>query len=298
MSPYQIEVIDDEPHGCPPWVMKIAIFGLLVIMALIVRMAVGLSLAFLHYRSAQDFNSFVTERAVSEEVASSWLPVGEVLADGESWILGEEVGDDLTKLSASTEVTITHGSESLLDVTVKLQALADKEDWKRRKVWVSVPEIETDPRMHAIVQVGVLDVERVLASTGGVPGSIFVDVLLVAGAGEDQFRVVELDQRPPHLDGINLAWPIMRAVFGLMHPSGELPEQGLLHQARSSYSLSWNKDKGDTNGLGLMPLEARTNCTMFSYETKVTQRSLQSGHMSFSLSRSWKESYSWDEKLW
>lgn len=68
-------------------------------------------------------------------------------------------------------------------------------------------------------------------------------VVLVAGEGNDVFRVTELESQPNALPDPDIGFTWLRSALGLMHPMVDLPDKGLMHHVRSKVSLTWEKRK-------------------------------------------------------
>ena len=292
------QAASSQRPGLPRWMVKLVLLAVAVVAILVLRVVIGLGAAYMHYRSTQDFNAFVTERAVPQEEIEAWLPEGVTLAQGEAWTLGETREESVENLGVLVELRITHGDEVLLATTVEVLAEVDTETWDRVGLRIPIPGIEARDGMHAVVQVGLVNVESMLASSETAGGRVIVDAVLAAGPGENVFRIVELDETPESLEGLEPTLPLLKALFGLVHPSGELPDEGILHQTRASVDLTWRKLIGGTQNAGLGPSSTRTNCHEYSYETRISLVEHHNGRQSLSRSQSWIERFTWNDEVW
>lgn len=296
--PYGIKAVDEEPHGCPRWIMRVAVVCIAIFGVIVLRMVVGLGTAYAYYRSAQDFDSFVAERVVASEAIESWLMSGELLSEGQPWAVGDAGAANTSIGAIETSVQVTHGAERLLSTTIRFEGLIDNENGARKAFFAPVPDVETRADMHAVIQVGLLEVQQSLGDEPVHGAELIIETLLVAGEGEDVFRVIEIAELPVSIDEDRLAAQALRFLLGLAHPTGELPEEGLMHQARARYRLSWNKHPSGGGNASPSGGEIRTNCGSYSYETKLELRALTFAGLSITESYSKSQNYSWNEKVW
>ncbi len=293
MSPYGIRVVDDEPHGCPPWIMKVAVTCLILFGVIVVRMVIGLSADYLHYRATADFASFVTEYEVEAATLSETRPAGQLLSSTSPWSAGQAAEDESDSQSVWCEVRIQHGEESLLDAMVKVVASEAPGDGRTRSLSVSLDRARTDARMRAFVQVGVIP-DGDLLEAGG---ELLVDVQLAAGGGEDSFQVVELTSVPP-------VWPddapssLLRGLFGIAHPMSGLPEEGLVYHTRQRVSMKWAGFGENGSRLMSRGSELRLNCHEYSSEVEAIFTAFEGGRQRLREASSWQETYRWNERVW
>ena len=293
MSPYEIRVVDDEPHGCPSWIMKVAVTCLILFGLIVVRMVIGLSVDYLHYRATQDFASFVAQHEVEAATLEAARPAGELLSSTSPWSLGLSPEAEQSSQSVWCEVRIEHGDEQLLDAMVKVQVSETEGDPARRSLRVSLERVGSDPRLHSFIQVGVLP-DGDLLETGG---EFLVDVQLAAGSGEDSFQVVELASIPP-------VWPddspssLLRGFLGLVHPMSELPAEGLVYHTRQRVSLRWRGFSESGGMLMSRSSELRLNCHEYSSAVEAIFTAFEDGRQRQRQATFWQDVYNWNEQVW
>lgn len=293
MTPYGIRAVDDEPHGCPPWIMKVAVVCLILFGVIVVRMVIGLSVDYAYFRATQGFEDFVAENPVAPAALEAELPRGALLAEGSPWELGAAASEEQDSSSVWCEVSIAHGEEPLLEAMVKVIASESAGDPGSRTVQVSLERVTTDPRMRALVQVGVVPRGGLLESGG----DFLVDVRLAAGPGEDSLRVVELDSVPAVWpDEAPSSW--VRALLGVVRPMSELPSEGLIYHTRQRVSLDWSKAAGGRDRLVGQIAELRLNSHEYSSAVEAKFTTFEDGRQRLRQATSWTESYNWNEKAW
>lgn len=292
----------DHPSGSREpglhWVKKLAI-GLGILFGLFVlRTAIGLGSAFVHYRLTQDFESFIAEQAVSDEALEAWLPKGELLASDREWTFGRATLEDPVELVLNETFTIKHGEDLLLEAVINIRATATKDTWAEERYSISASKLHTVEGMRAVVQVGVRNKADLIQEVDGRRGVLFADVVLVAGDGPDEFRVVELMETPPKFEEWLSDISPLRALLGLVHPSGALPEEGWMHQVRSQVTMSWHKTSHGSGSVSFSPAAIRMNCDGYSFETEWGLEQLRDGHSGLQTKSSWSSRYTWNEDVW
>lgn len=269
-------------------------FGVLVGL-FVLRLVVGLGSAYAHYNSTPDFETFVASRPVSQVDLESWLPPGEVLARDTAWSIGVPETEDSQALHATFEVTMEHGAEQLLKASVEVAMVMDPETYASLGYSILCPSIQTRAGLRAIVQVGVIGSERLVGEADASGGSLVVDVVLVAGEGPNEFRVTELEGTPTEIGQQGPGFSLLRSIFGIVHPLGELPDEGLMHQSRSRVSLTWRKVDGGAQSMGYSPVQGRTNCEEYSHKITVSVEE-HDGGLKRTSSRS--IDYKWNDVIW
>jgi hypothetical protein len=293
MAPYGIRAVDDEPHGCPPWIMKVAVVCLILFGVVVVRMVIGLGLAYAYYRSAQNFDAFVTEHPVELAVLDSRVPTGTLLASASPWRLGGLGGGELETASLWCEVDIRHGDEQLLDAMVEVVAAESPGDAESRSLEVSLKRITTDPRLHALIQVGVVENGDLLEAGG----EFVVDVALASGPGDDSLRVVELSAVPPVWED-EPPFSLLRLLFGLMHPVSDHPPEGLIYRTRQRLTLDWSGTINEGTRLEGRTVDLKLNCHDYSSSVDASFSTFANGSRQLHQETNWSESYDWNEQVW
>lgn len=288
----------DDTRRFPRWLVRLATVLAVVVLLGMLRTAVGLGAAFVHFRNTPDFEAFVEERAVPADIVEAWLPSGEVLASDEEWTAGEFDTPESEILMVATDVTIKHGSEVLLQTTVEFELAVDAESWIRRGCRIAVPAVQVRDGMHAVVQVGLGDVESLVEGNEPWQHKVVVDVLLVAGEGKNSFRVIELPESYEQLPGMDFADLALRGLLGLAYSWSELPEEGLVYQVRGSFKRSWFRSSSGSSGPGFLMSELRTNCDEYSYDVEIVQRSAPGKVGGSSSKRNWSLKYAWNDQVW
>ncbi|MCB9914590.1 MAG: hypothetical protein H6828_05505 [Planctomycetes bacterium] len=297
--PYGIQAVDDEPHGCPPWIARVAVVCMLVFAVIVLRMIAGVGLAYAHFKAAPKFADFVAEHPVDEAHALALLPPGEELAEGRAWSVGDVPPDaTIETLVARTQAHVSHGDEVLLDATVEVALEVDAADGARLRATVRPPAIATRAGMRALVQVGLVGDEHLLASPTTGATQVVVDALVVAGEGPDLVRVVRLDAPPPALVEPERGLGLLRAALGLVYPRGELPEEGYVQHLRAECSLTWARTANGHQGLSVGESEYTTNCIEYSYESRVTQEDGRDELVATTHTSAWSRTFRWNESVW
>jgi hypothetical protein len=239
----------------------------------------------------------VTEHPVSQETLEAWLPDGELIARNATVTLGEPDVEGTQEHVGTVQVRVSHGEDVLLATAFSFAAALDSKTYDRRQFVFSVPSIQTRDGMHAIVQVGLLEPDKFLGDGSTAGGTVYVDALVVAGEGDDEFRVVELDTRPEALPDTNERFSSLRMLLGLAHPGGDPPEGGLLIQVRSGITLTWRKQDNGASGAGIMEGALRTSSKSYSYGVELQTRT-ETGGGKLSASRTWNRTYTWNGRVW
>ena len=293
MDPSSLDAERERPRALPRWLVRLVAVGLGVVALIVLRTLFGLGAAFAYYGKTQDFDSIVAERAVSAETLESWLPDGDSLARDAAFSLGEAEVEGAKEYGGTVVVRISHGDESLVETTVAFTAALDPETFDRRLFSFSPPEIRTREGMRAVVQVSLLDMDEFLGPGATARGCVYIDVVVAAGEGESEFRVVELPSSPASLPDTDERFSRFRMLFGLAHPGNDPPEEGLLYQLRTGFSLTWRKLENGSAWLGIYDAEMRTNGEAYSYSME-----LEATGGPLSTTRSWNRTYQINDRTW
>ena len=295
---YGIKAVDDEPAGCPRWIALTAVVCISVFGVILLRMTLGVGLAYAHYQSVPDFATYIAEHPVSPERALTALPPGEVLVEDEAWELGDlSAGEDAIELGSVCHIRMKRGEESLLDARLDLVGMADRETYAVHGFRALPPELDVREGMRSCIQVGLLEPEALLESTDG-SRQVIVDAVLVSGEGPDLFRVVRLDRIPDDLEGLDLGLTFLRAMMGWIHPPGELPEEGLVAHARMRFFTDWSKQGGSVSGPSWQPSQVETNYSEYSLDVELELEGQEDGENRISARSGFSRTYRWNESVW
>lgn len=270
---------------------------MLVFAVVLVRMTAGVGLAYAHFQRVPDFATFVGQRAVPRDAALALLPGGEVLGDAVQFGDWRPEASGLESVEEELHVTMRHGDELLLDALVLLEGQVDPNSLTLRAGRVGSASMQTREGMRALVQVGLVgggNLETEVPADFGV----LVDVILVAGAGADEFRVTSLADEPPPLSGVSVGPGPVRLVLGLLHPPGELPESGLMARTRQVLPRAFGGGPAD-GGRAERPLsQFETNFDEYSIELHTGFERRFAGTAVLEVEDQRNREYRWNEATW
>ena len=283
----------------PRWIRRVVLFAAVAAGLFVLRLGVGVGTAYAHYSTTEDFETAAAAQAVPTEVVESRLPGGERLATDAVWTSGQSLGEGNEELGVAFDFSLRRGAEVLLETTVDVTGAVAPEDWARLGYRFEPPRVRTHPSFRAVVQLTLVSTDDpFVALTPDSRGRVFVDVLLVAGAGDDEFRVVRSDAHPtvPMQEGLHLSpW---RILLGLVYPAGEVPEEGLVYHLQGNAWPNGSRTGTSSSTASLGDCEFWTNCHQYSFEAGVELQVHEGGRDSFSTSTKWAETYNWNGELW
>lgn len=269
-------------------------------LALFVIAAAALALGFyLHFRLTPAFVDFLRTHPVDQARFDALQPSGELLADGDRWVTGDdpfeiESGDTQPRQTTVFELDILRGPEVLLHLVQEFSIVMREADGERTGAGVRTLAISTGDDVRAEVRVYVHDLDKLLAIGGG---AITFDVVLGAGEGRDRVAVAaiphsELGAEPQHSD------PSLPGFLRYLWPLVDLPAEGLLHRTRARVFQSFMRVPGGTQSAAMGEIVHDVNTTEYSYEMKSTVKLVGDGGTSSSRSITRRQSFTWNEKIW
>lgn len=287
---------------------RIVLLVIVVVGLFVLRTVVGLTAAWIHFSSTQDFETYVAEHAVAPEEVENLLGSGPTLDGGgpwSPWSIGSIDPDQLppdSNLETRTlrlTVDIDHGDAVLLDLQLDIAVAMDADTYDREGIVVDAPVLRTHPGMRAVVSVGLGEIDQLLGPGSMGKGFAAVDVVLVSGGGEPELRFYELDSLPePAGRSSAPSLPIWRMLSGIVHPLGSPPERGLIHHVNTRLTLDWHKSGSGSGGPSIRPPYATVNSEQYSYNRKIETASFLNGRHNFSTSVEESRTWTWNGTIW
>lgn len=204
-----------------------------------------------------------------------------------------------------------HGDEVLLDLALEIRIEATEvEGWLERgvksesygKVFVHATRCQLDPDFHAAA---VLTVEDRAAGEGRGP-ALQLDVFVLAGPGQ-----VELIEHVGHgpsyrLKGATLGTDALMGMvlkgmlFGIMHPMGGPPSEGIGYHAQSKLYATWSREEGGSEGagFGIMGATATTRQYSIRIDAESVAEAPYSRDAPSTMTREVSLSYTWNGEVW
>lgn len=180
---------------------------------------------------------------------------------------------------------------------VQISGVVNAETGAVEQLQVLVPETATRKDVHAIVQVGIFHFPELLLTDLG-KCEVFVEAVLAAGPGTDEFRVVALDTKPKRKRKKKIKGPRLHALLGLLHPTSKLPATGILYQARSSFIPRWEVNGKNVHGPAAKRMEMLTNCREYTYDIAIRFRSAVDHGPWNGETETWHLQNSWNGEIW
>jgi hypothetical protein len=274
---------------------KLLLVFILLIVGLTLWAGFGLGSDYVEYRSTQDFDTFIAEVPVASEEVDNWLPTGEPLMTDQVWSTGEQGHGQ--KVRAEVQLSIGRGKDSLLATTVHITGVVNQETGAIEDLAVQVPETTTRHDVHAVVQVGIFHFQDLMNEDLG-KCEVFVEAVMAAGSGADEFRVVALDKKPKRKRKKKVKGPRLHALLGLLHPTSKLPETGILYHARTSFIPKWEVSGDQMQGPEAKRMEMITNCREYTYDIAVSLKTSVGDGPWSGETETWPLQSTWNGELW
>ncbi len=274
-------------------ISKLVLILIALVVGLMVWSGLGLGSAYVDYRTNMGFDSFAASTHAPDSLIDDWLPSGTLLATDAEVNLGD--GRDGIHVETKVEITFSRGEDSLLATDVLFDGIIDSESGKLESLNILIPDIDTRDDMRAVVQVSLVGSENLFTGIG--PCEIFVEAILAAGPGEDEFRIVELSKKPRRLREQGSKRERLHALMDLVHPGNALPEEGLQYQIRTSFLPKWRLGD-DPHGPGANRAGLRSNADGYSFDIAANVSSSIDGKHQESSGTTWQNQSTWNDDIW
>lgn len=274
---------------------KLLLIFIVLIVGITLWAGFGLGADYVEYRATQDFDSFIAEVPVATEELNAWLPSGELLMTNQAWSTGAQSSGQ--KVRAEVKLSIERGKQSLLSTTVQIYGVVNRETGVIENLEVLVPETNTRNDVHAVVQVGIYHFPELMLEDLG-KCEVFVEAILAAGSGSDEFRVVALDTKPKRKRRKKTKGPRLHALLGLLHPTSKLPDTGILYQARASFIPKWEVTGDHVRGPEAKRMEMLTNCREYTYDISISMRTAVGDGPWSGETENWHLQSTWNGEIW
>ncbi|QDV04948.1 hypothetical protein Poly30_04430 [Planctomycetes bacterium Poly30] len=243
--------------------MKRKLLRILLVLGVLALLRFGLPLGFAawHYSSTPTMREWVRERPVEDRV---WDGAGGDLRESERRVLEMTAPpSEPERFAAWTpSLRFEHGDEVLLDLALEVRYEATEVDaWEERgvgsesygPVTLHATRCDLDPEFHAIV---VLTLTERAEGDRRAP-STKLDVFVLAGPGG-----VELVERTERVggsssydlsirslaEGFARDFTLKALLLGILHPTGDPPPSGIGYHAHSTFTPTWNRVPGGSQG--------------------------------------------------
>lgn len=262
--------------------------------------AVGLTSTVAHYTWSPTFEEFAAERPVSNEVIEARIPPGRSFPVEGDLVLGTvdpralDPDSDLELRKIPFEYTVEHAGDPLVSLEFDTVAALDPETFDRAGLVFEKPRVRTAEGFRTIVIVGLWHLEALVGPGSVGRGAVVLDVLLVAGAGEDEVRFQEVDMPglPFAQTGSRLPW-WTGVPFGFFFPLGGLPEEGFVQHFRAVQYLSWRRTANGESGVGLGLPQLECSTGSYSITTRLGRSSSGAFGAEPSVRQEWRNRVRW-----
>ncbi len=226
-----------------------------VAVALIVVMLAWLGLQVLHYTTTPDFAAYVRDHPVAEDTIAAQLADAPVLTEGREWRTGAvdpfaaDEADGRVAWSVEQTATVHRGDDVLGRVVVEI-VVSSPDGVQRDGLGIRIRELESADGLRAIARVALNDPDGVVGADSARKGCVTVDLLVVAGAGEDRASIVHAAPATP-LPGDDGHVPsTLGLVASRAWPLRSPPDSGWIAHVRDRVFLSAQRLDGGEQGMG------------------------------------------------
>ena len=257
----------------------------------VLRLVVGFGSAWIHYSRTPNFTSYIAEYPVSAETVSKAFGESTLLSSNQAFFAGPidpatlAPEEDVYERSTRTaEIILEWGDEHVLRFSQSFHQSLD-EDWVRHGLRIDPPQLQNHSGMRVVAETRVFDLEEMFDAEQPGRGGVVLDVVLAAGAGENQFRITEgevhtvarLDSPEYAFGGLfgltenRSSFPWWRRVTGITHNLKPLPEEGLIHRFQLVIRFDRIKRKNGSSGPSSHFPNHAVSTPEYSYAWSVSQ---------------------------
>jgi hypothetical protein len=288
----------------PRWLVRTLVVLCTLGALVVLRFALGLTLAWWHYRTTPDFATTVAERPVSAAVASAFLPVEEVLETGDfqsglvdPWTIPDD-DPERARIELNSTVRILHGEDVLLDLEATIAVAVQKDDgWGTRLgIALRVEHCATAEGFRAWVRLRLPEGELIGERCSN---EFVLEALALAGEGPDRVEVTRIDPRaddPFRPTELGFFAPL-KLFLGRLHPTDPLPEEGLAYHVRQRLKHGYVRSNGCSSPVQDPPQHAMTS-QQYSFTLEAATKQLLASSGSFSNSSTVRHYWTWNNQVW
>ncbi len=309
-----------EERRPPRWLKRLLVAAGFLVALYVLRLVLGLGLGAIHFSNTPDFEAYIRSNPVDVErldaalagidgsEESSTLFAGEV----DPLVLDQE--DETFELRGQVlEVDIQRGEEYILRYRQEFTLALDRETYDRHGIRVTTPLLVTGDGLRLISIVRLTPSEKMIGEGSNGKGHAVVDVILAAGEGEPRVRFGELGEGSvrndistllagaeglPPLEQFQLELPCFRWLLGLVHPSDEIAEEGLLHHVSMPVFMNWEKLEDGRGGPSYQGARHFLSTTQYSFALRIAVSETRDGESAGSIETSHSVEYRWSDELW
>lgn len=309
-----------EERRPPRWQKRVLVATGFLVAIYVLRLVLGLGLGAIHFSNTPDFETYLRSNPVDADRLDTALAGVEGNEDSSTLFWGEvdpmtlDPEDETVELRAQVlEVDIQRGEKYILRYRQEFALALDRETWDRQGMRVTTPLLVTGEDLRVIAIVRLTPPERMIGEGSNGEGHAVVDVILAAGEGGPRVRFGELTEDPaagdvstllagaeglPPLEQFQLELSWFRWLLGLVHPSDEIAEAGLLHHVSVPVFLNWEKLQGGHGGPSFRDVRHWLSTKQYSFTLRVAVSDIRDGESAPSIETSHYVEYRWNDELW